>query len=105
MIQRFDNVANRNDGTAAISGGTAVTAITATTKGRQAIQICNHSLYDIWLMFTERSASAPTISSTSKDGVIPAGTDKTIGAGDGVAVWLISADASNTAAFTAVELR
>lgn len=108
ITQRFDNIGARNDGTAAISGGAAVTAVVAPQNAnRQAVLICNHSLTDpIWFKLTGSGVTTPpTISASSKDGIIPLNDFLPISAGPGVKIWLISSHAGNTAAFTAVELK
>jgi len=102
----FSGVAHQNDGTAPVSGGVAVKSITATaTVGRKGILINNHSATDpIWCYVTS-SGSAPTISSTTNQLTIPAGTDRTIALDDTTSnVWVISSSAVNTCAFSAVEL-
>ena len=104
MIQQINDIGEANDGTAAVSGGTAVVAI-ASPIDRQAVNICNHGAYDMWYKLTKSGATAPTITSTSKTGVIEAGKELTLAAAKTVQIWLISSNAANTVAFTATEWR
>jgi hypothetical protein len=106
VILRFDNLGSRNDGTAAVSGGTPIRALGSTTGNphRQAINIRNHSSTDGIRVYLTQSDTAPTISSTSNDVRIPPNDSRTISAAGGIRCWLLSDSASNTCAFTALEL-
>lgn len=106
VIIRFDNLGSRSDGTAAVSGGTPVKAF-GTAVGnshRQAVNVKNHSAADGIRVYMTQTDAAPTISATSYDVRIPPSDNRTISAGGGVRVWLISESSSNTCAFTALEL-
>lgn len=106
VIIRFDNLGGRNDGTAAISSGTPVKAFGATVGNshRQAVNVKNHSASDGIRVYMTQSDTAPTISATSHDVRIPPSDSRTISAGGGIRLWLISESSANTCAFTALEL-
>ena len=106
VILRFDNLGTRNDGTAAVSGGTPVRALGSTTGNphRQAVNIKNHSTTDGIRVYLSQSDTAPTISASAFDVRVPANENRTISCGGGIRAWLISESASNTCAFSALEL-
>lgn len=107
IIEHFQNLGTSYDGTAAVSGGTALDCLNAAAPvaSRRAVQIANHSgSVAIWVKFTARGAATPTISATSHHARIPPGEHLTVGAGANIQIWVISSDGATTAAFTAVEL-
>jgi hypothetical protein len=106
IVQRADSVGQSSDGTAPISGGTPVLSLGALTPSRvrSGLQIKNHSSSYALRVFLSQSETPPTITSTSHHLTIDAGKDRFLAIGGAVRVWLVSADAANTVAFTALEL-
>lgn len=106
VISRFDNLGARADSTAAVSGGTPVRALGAQVGNphRQGINLRNHSATDGIRVYLSHSDTAPTMTATSFDLRIPPNESRTISAGGAIRCWLISESASNTCAFTALEL-
>jgi hypothetical protein len=105
-IQRIDNLGRREATTLATATTQKVFASLSTSAptSRQAISINNcDTAADLYVVITTQAASAPTISATNNDIIIPAKTDRQFQIGIGCALWVRHSGAG-TINYTATEL-
>ena len=105
-LQRIDNLGRREATTLATATTQKVFASLSSNPptSRQAISLNNcDSTADLYVVITTQAASAPTISSTNCDVIVPAKTDRQFQVGIGCALWVRSSSAG-TVNYTATEL-
>ncbi len=104
ITQRIDNLGRREATTLATATTQKVFASTAALANRQAVSINNpDASADLYVTLTAAGASAPTISATDNDLIIPPKSSRQLQIGTAIDVWLRHSGAG-TINYTATEL-
>jgi hypothetical protein len=105
MIQRIDNLGRRE--AISLAAGTTqrvFAGLTGVGAERQVVSLCNcDAAADLMVALAPSGTSAPTISSTDYDLLVPAKAMRQLQVGMGIDIWIRS-NAAGSIAVTALEM-